>query len=291
MGLVFNDVLNLLEWRQDNIGGSVVTLGRQGLSLHPSDIAALRRTRSDSRSLAWLNRYKWGDYADDMFRELFKFDIVESIDFSDYEGATIVQNIGEPLKNGLAGGFDLVIDGGTLEHVFNVPVAFSNLMSLCKVGGAAYTHSPCNSMSGHGFYQFSAELMFRIFSKQNGFEVRFVRIAVGKNLSVEQTTDNPVYEVKDPAAYGGRVNLTGSAPTILNCLAVKVDDVEPFAHPVLQSDYVEKWSSDGGPSLNWKGRLIESVGKTFPALPTLISRHRDRREASVANNRAYRRIR
>jgi hypothetical protein len=52
---------------------------------------------------------------------------------------------------------DLAIDGGTLEYVFNLPMAVGNLMGLVK-GGAAYTQSPCNSLAGHGFYQFSPEI-------------------------------------------------------------------------------------------------------------------------------------
>jgi hypothetical protein len=57
-----------------------------------------------------------------MLREVFKFDAVTSIDFSDQEGAIVIQDIGVPLQQGLVGQFNLAIDGGTLEHVFNFPV-------------------------------------------------------------------------------------------------------------------------------------------------------------------------
>ncbi len=85
--------------------------------------------------------------------------------------ASITQDISKPLRSDLIGQFDLAIDGGTLEHVFNFPAAVANLMRLVKVGGAVYTQNPCNSLAGHGFYQFSPELMYRVFSKQNGFDI------------------------------------------------------------------------------------------------------------------------
>jgi hypothetical protein len=291
MGLNYNDLRCLLEWRRDNNGGKVVTLGRLNLTLHPKDVLNLKQKfANDARAMAWLERYGWADFADEMLLEALKFERVTSIDFSQYEGASVIQDIGVPLRPDLLGQFDLAIDGGTLEHVFNFPLAVGNLMRLVKVGGAVYMQSPCNSLAGHGFYQFSPELMYRVFSRQNGFEISFVRIAVAHNLSVEQTTDQHVYDVMDPAKYGGRVMLASRNPTVMLSLAVKRSDVEPFANPVLQSDYIEKWSGKAPVRLNWKGRLVERVGKALTFLPAFIARHRDRKDASIRNFRAYKRL-
>jgi hypothetical protein len=291
MGLNYNDVRCLMEWRRGNAGGKVATFGRLTLALHPRDLFDLRRKfAADRMAMAWLDRYRWGDYADDMFRELFRFDDVTSLDFSSYEGATVIQDIGAPLRPDLVGRFDLAIDGGTLEHVFNFPVAIGNLMRLVKLGGAVYTQNPCNSLAGHGFYQFSPELMFRVFSKSNGFQISFVRIAVARTLSIEQTSRQPVYEVVDPARYGGRVMLASADPVVMMSLAVKQSDTEPFAQAVLQSDYVEKWSGAAPTGLNWKGKLVEHIGKVFAFLPLHVARLRDRHTASVRNRNAYRRL-
>jgi hypothetical protein len=291
MGLNYNDVRSLLEWRRNGSGGKVVTLGHLNVALHPSELAWLRRELAEDRpALEWLDRYRWGEHADDMFRSLFKFQEIESLDFSPYEGATIVQDIGAPLRSGLAGQFDLAVDGGTLEHVFNFPTAIGNLMRLVKVGGAVYTQSPCNSLAGHGFYQFSPELMYRVLSEANGFEISFVRIAIARNLSIEQTAGHQVYEVVDPTEYGGRVMLSSRSPAIMMSLAIKRSDVEPFREPVLQSDYVRKWAGENPVRLNWKGQLIDHMGKSFPLLQSLVAGFRERRQASVQNARAYRRI-
>jgi hypothetical protein len=276
-----------MEWPGSGSGGKVVTLGRLSLHLHPEDISLLRQKFArDPQTIMWLDRYRWAEFADDMFREALKFESVSSIDFSPYEGASIVQDIGAELRPDLIGQFDLAVDGGTLEHVFNYPVAVGNLMRLVRLGGAVYTQNPCNGLAGHGFYQFSPELLYRVFSEQNGFEIQFVRVAIARSLSVEKTTDQPVYDVIDPAKYRGRVSLTSKDPAILMSLAVKRSNVEPFAEPVLQSDYLEKWSGAVPPTLNWKGRLIEAIGKTIPSLPEMLAR----REASVRNLKAFRRV-
>jgi hypothetical protein len=291
MGLSYNDVRSLMEWRLGDSGGKVVTLGHLTLALHPKDVLNLKQEfANDARAMAWLDRYQWADFVDEMFYEALKFETVTSIDFSEYEGATVIQDISASLRPDLAGQFDLAIDGGTLEHVFNFPAAVGNLMRLVRVGGAVYTQSPCNSLAGHGFYQFSPELMYRVFSVQNGFQISFVRIAMAHNLSVEQTTNQHVYDVMDPAKYGGRVMLACQNPAVMMCLAVKRADVEPFTKPVLQSDYVEKWSREAPAYLNWKGRIVEKIGKTFAFLPFFVTKYRDRRDASIRNGRAYKRL-
>src|SRR5262249_40500112 len=54
MGLNYNDVRCLLEWRRGRSGGKVATLGRLALTLHPRDISNLRRELAgDSAALAW----------------------------------------------------------------------------------------------------------------------------------------------------------------------------------------------------------------------------------------------
>jgi hypothetical protein len=85
---------------------------------------------------------------------------VESLDFSDYERATLIHDLNLPLPTELKGRYSAVIDGGTLEHVFNFPVAISNAMGALSVGGHYIGITPANNNMGHGFYQFSPELYF-----------------------------------------------------------------------------------------------------------------------------------
>src|SRR5262249_48624985 len=97
---------------------------------------------------------------------------VDSLDASDFEGATIIHDLNRPLPATLHGRFDVVFDGGTLEHVFNFPVALKECMALPRVGGHFLMCSPANNQMGHGFYQFSPELFWRVFSPNNGYELK-----------------------------------------------------------------------------------------------------------------------
>ncbi len=60
---------------------------------------------------------------------------MQSVDATSYEGATDQHDLNEGLPGRFRGRFDAVIDGGTLEHVFNLPVALKASMDAVKVGG------------------------------------------------------------------------------------------------------------------------------------------------------------
>ncbi len=92
---------------------------------------------------------------------------VESLNFSDYEDATFIADLNRPLSIGTK--FGTLIDTGSLEHVFDVATAFRNTISLCKKGGRILHFLPVNNLNGHGFWQFSSDLLYSIYSALNGF--------------------------------------------------------------------------------------------------------------------------
>ena len=57
-----------------------------------------------------------------------------------------------------------MIDSGSLEHVFNISQALRNCLEMVESGGHFISIGPANNAMGHGFYQFSPELYFRILS-------------------------------------------------------------------------------------------------------------------------------
>lgn len=73
----------------------------------------------------------------DLFNML-GFKEVHAIDVSDAEGADIIFNLAkksipEEIKNR----FDLIVDGGTLEHVFSITDAMKNTSDMLKMGGGS----------------------------------------------------------------------------------------------------------------------------------------------------------
>lgn len=272
--------------RRDKSGGSAVTLGRLSLFIHPREFKKLA-TLTDGVARDYLLEAKWGDNADSFFRIVLGFDSVDSIDISDFEGATIQHDLGTPLPAVLQNKFDLAVDGGTLEHVFNFPVGIANLMQLVRVGGSVYLHGPANNLAGHGFYQYSPELMYRIFNPANGYKLEFVRLVKGRNISPEQTAFNPIYEVVDPDQVGRRVSLCTSRPVTIIVLATKIDEKPPFSDPVLQSDYVSAWHDEKG-EVSWLKRWVS--GRAPGVILSWLLGLRGRYRASFFNRKSFKRV-
>ena len=58
-----------------------------------------------------------------------------------------------------------------MEHLFDVKQVLSNYMNLVKIGGSLFICTNANNLCGHGFYQFSPEFFYRVFTEANGFAV------------------------------------------------------------------------------------------------------------------------
>jgi SAM-dependent methyltransferase len=191
-------------------------------------------------------------YAEPLFQSLGAKEII-AFDNSDFEGAERVWDFNRDLPDPGDDRFDFVLDGGSLEHIFNFPVAVANCMRLVKLGGCFASITPANNYLGHGFYQFSPELMFRIFCAENGFALLNV-------LIMEDRNGAPWYEVTDPAILHKRVTLQNCKPVLMYVLARKVTEVPLFSIVPQQSDYATIWktASELGASNNDMTRLSES---------------------------------
>ena len=80
---------------------------------------------------------------------------LRALDFSDYEGADLIHDLNRPIPDSLRDRFDLIIDAGTTEHVFDVRQALTNYADMLRVGGRIFHSSPANNRLHHGFYQLS----------------------------------------------------------------------------------------------------------------------------------------
>ncbi len=158
-----------------------------------------------------------------------------SFDASDYEGATVVHDFNLPIGEEFKNRFTVLYNGGSLEHVFNFPGAIKNCMEMLEVGGHFLSVGPANNLMGHGFYQFSPELFFRVFSAANGFQIMHVF------LWEKQSTK--WFEVADPDAIKQRVTLANRRGTSLAVMARRVQAVPVLVRAPQQSDYVDLWKA------------------------------------------------
>jgi hypothetical protein len=136
---------------------NTLTLGRTQLYLLPSDVQKVCRLAGRELSDSALQT-KFGGYADAFLKNLLSIEKLEVLDYSDYQGASIIHDLNQSIPPGLEGKFDTVIDSGTIEHIFNFPVAIANCMKMVRLGGRLFIITVANNHCGHGFYQFSPEL-------------------------------------------------------------------------------------------------------------------------------------
>jgi hypothetical protein len=237
LGIIYRQAKMLLDAQRSGLPmNHILMIGRQSLLLHPSELQAVRKVCPGA-----LANYKWGEYADRFFLECLNAPQVNTLDYSSYEGANILHDLSQPVPTTLRGRFDVVVEAGTLEHVFNFPTAISNLMQMTKVGGAIFASTVSNNLCGHGFYQFSPELIFRVFTVENGFELGKVLALEARYPGVELAPIRDAFEVADPARIGGRVGLVTKRPIMLFFEARKITELPVFANPPMQSDYVVAW--------------------------------------------------
>ena len=66
--------------------------------------------------------------------------------------------------------YDLVIEAGTMEHIFHVPNVLKNAFDATRTGGCILHNGPSNHFCDHGFYQFSPTF-YQDYYTANGFDI------------------------------------------------------------------------------------------------------------------------
>lgn len=233
MGLDINAVRFLLSARQRGVEfGDVLMIGRQDLNVYPAKMRHVLAEAGLPAPLFALDAKDTG-FAEPVFLSLGARH-VGSLDASAFEGAEVVHDLNKPISAEFKQKFDMVYDGGTLEHVFNFPTALQNCMEMLRPGGRLFIHTVANSYCGHGFYQFSPELFYRALGPENGFVIeRMILHRIGPYGSW--------YEVSDPQSIRARVELVSLSPMQLLIQARRTEVVPLFAKAPQQSDYTPRW--------------------------------------------------
>jgi hypothetical protein len=222
--------------------GKVLTIGGQSLSVDPGFIEmdlgkTIERTGYCEPVLLALNA-----------------DSVESLDLSDYEGATYIADLNQSLS--IDAKFDTIIDSGTLEHVFDVAAAFRNTINLCRIGGRIIHFLPVNNLNGHGFWQFSSDLLYSIYSEKNGF--------TGTDVYYASSLDSSFWYKVPEAKPGVRIEIVSLEPIILLSVACKVRHAESIS--VMQPFYAPAWNPESASSTRTAEKDVSSIKKIVKRL-------------------------
>lgn len=193
---------------------NTVTLGRQEIHTQTSSI---------------LDGKIYSGFCENMLIDYFGSTKVDSIDNSPYENATIIHDMNEIISN--VGKYDTVLDLGTLEHIYNINNAFLNVSELCNIGGQIIHVLPADCQCGHGFWQFSPELFFSLYSSKNGYEQTEVFCSDVESGKTEKLS---------PPHSGKRLEIKTYRPTYI--MVRTVLSKKDYSHSkIQQSDYVHIW--------------------------------------------------
>jgi hypothetical protein len=213
-------------------------------------------------------------FFDEFARRHYPDVTVDHLDGSDYQGAAIIQDMNLPLtaaNRAREKSYDLILDGGSLEHFFDVPQALRNYDAMLRGGGLIYITTAANNHYGHGFYQFSAEFFHRVFSAGNGYTVEECFLEEHPLLSAEISPARRFFAAGDPKALGGRGQFLSSRPVLIHCLARKTGG-SGVARSLIQSDYQAVWDGTPKPVATGARSALKGVFDRFPVFWRLYDR-------------------
>jgi|LauGreDrversion4_2_1035121.scaffolds.fasta_scaffold51703_2 hypothetical protein len=142
-----------------NFKGSLLTLGRQDIGVSYKELNEIGITDVISDSYP----------TDQDFFKMLGFEKVDSLEHNLMDNATIAHDLNEPLPSELFSRFDWVLDGGTLEHCFNVKEFMFSMIKLLKPGGSILHINPSLGCSNHGLFNFQPTFYFS-FYRANKFQ-------------------------------------------------------------------------------------------------------------------------
>jgi SAM-dependent methyltransferase len=155
---------------------------------------------------------------------------LESLDFSDIEGAEYIHDLGAPVGDDLKARFDLVYDGGTTEHVFDIAQAFRNVDAMLEEGGIFVSCVGTDGWFGHGFYQVGPDIPWRYWHHALGYDVLGC-------WTMSRKGPEPPREIPDPTSQARGAEHRYDQPQFLFYVVRKTRRDGPPA-PVIQSHYV-----------------------------------------------------
>lgn len=207
-----------------------IVLGRQKLHLNGRKLERfVEGARSQGFGLVVGDVVQPDGFTEKLFSAL-GYPTIEAMDFTDKEGAQHIHDLNQPVPAALKAKFDLVIDGGTTEHIFHIGQALDTCHAMLKPGGVMMSMVAADGWFGHGFFQTGPDVPWRYWHHARGYEMLEVSI-------VPRKTPNRIRSIDDPTGRprGGELFLEGPHMLVYACR--KPLKPKPYALPI-QGHYV-----------------------------------------------------
>jgi len=245
--------LILDEGSERKFSGAVLQLGRQDLHFSQSQLEKWAQSKAFGLSKAPKEEKTAAkgplsvDLDDVEFFSMLGFESVASADFSDYENPSMTLDLNQPVPTELHERFDVIFDGGTMEHCFDTFQVLRNIFSMLKKGGRIIHSSPSNNHVDHGFYMYSPTLFADYYSANNW---KFLSLKVFSYTPRQNTEPCLVYDYEpgslDAFSYGG---FNDGRMLGIWCVCEKTEDSSSENIPQ-QGFYTKRWSETEDLSLN-----------------------------------------
>jgi len=268
--------LLMLEGKREPFTGKILTIGKQDVYATSEGIRKwakelnyqlkidVKMTLANNKAL----RAK-ACVSDEVLFLSLGFDRLDSMDYSDYEKCTIVHDLNNDIPERLFNHYDLILDGGSSEHIFNIPKVFESYNKMLKVGGRIIHILPSSNYVDHGFYCFSPTLFYDYYSanKWEIIDIFFIRQPAGLHAHI-----GDVYRYKpgglDPLRNGGlEKGMYG-----LFVIVKKTKD-STFNAPVQQYLYTKHWHNNSKVNISWMRRWMKKIWMILPEWFKEIVRH------------------
>lgn len=247
--------LLIQEAARTNWQGRIGTLGRQHVYATFDEIKSLASKSSGTfRSIdPILHRdpelREAGFLSDDSLYEFLGFDQSVRIDRSSYEGAEESLDLNsQETPDHLANAFDLILDSGTIEHIFEIGRAMQHCLRMTKLGGRIIHLTPTSNAVNHGFYSVSPAL-FADYYRTNGCEIEKLWLCRMTSNFVRGPWD--VYDCLSSDRNWLPLGRLDGALWLTYAVIKKVTILQPQIPQ--QSFYVDTWQTSDG-TRDGKGR-------------------------------------
>ena len=207
-----------------------IILGRQKLHLNGRKLERfVQIARAQGVDLNAQSVVQPDGFTETLFGKL-GYPVIEALDFTDKEAAQHIHDLNKPVPADLMGTFDIVIDGGTTEHIFYIGQALDNCYALLKPGGLMLSWVACDGWFGHGFFQTGPDVPWRYWHHARGFEMLEVSI-------VRRRSPMSIIPIIDPTGVprGGERALEGPHMLLYACRKPLTE--KPYFPPI-QGHYV-----------------------------------------------------
>ena len=147
------------------------------------------------------------------------------------------------IENNLKKKYDFILDGGTIEHIYNTPQVCENIINLLEIDGILCSITCNNNFSGHGFYQFSPDFFQSTFNPKYGMKIQMIYLV--ENSSNFDNWINVNIDNKKLDNGRNEYKFNSSKSVYIITIAKKISDDRKY----LTIDYPNQYSYE---MIDWK---------------------------------------